>query len=186
VSRDIWTIGHSTRTSDQLVAMLESFRVGVLVDVRRFPHSRRHPQFNTDELRRSLFQKKVKYEYLGDDLGGFRHPVPDSPHTGLRDSSFHGYADHMGSKGFRHGMSQLLSFAEQQRTAYMCSESNYKSCHRRMISDDLTLLRGYTVHHITDVDREISHEPTHVARVVEGGLLYAEKSLEDFHPKDEK
>jgi uncharacterized protein (DUF488 family) len=182
LSRDIWTIGHSTRTSDQLVQMLSSFQVGIVVDVRRFPHSRRHPQFNTDELRRSLFQKNMKYEYLGDDLGGFRHPVPTSPHTALKDSSFHGYADHMGGKSFQHGMSQLLSFAEQARTAYMCSESNYKSCHRRMISDHLALLRGYQVHHITDVGARIPHEPTHSARVVDGALLYAAKSLDEFDP----
>jgi uncharacterized protein (DUF488 family) len=177
---DLWTIGHSTRASEQLVEMLSSFQIKVLADVRRFPHSRRHPQFNTDELKKTLFRAGIRYEYLGDELGGFRHARPGTANVGLKDDSFRGYADHMESPIFAKGVRKLLQWGEQERVAYMCSESNYKACHRRLLSDHLVLLHGATVHHIADVGKALAHEPNHSARLVEGKLVYARKSLDEF------
>jgi uncharacterized protein (DUF488 family) len=180
VSPDIWTIGHSTRSFEELADMLQSFTIKILVDVRRYPHSRRHPHFNTDELRKGLFHRKIRYEYLGDELGGFRKKSKTSPHVGITNDSFRGYADHMETPLFLRGVEKLLAMAAGQRTAYMCSESNYKSCHRRMISDYLTMIRGYTVHHIVRNAKEIPHVCIPEARPVDGRLLYAARPLEEF------
>lgn len=177
---DIYTIGHSTRTLDEFLAMVTSFRLDVLVDVRRYPHSRRHPHFNTDELKKALFHVDVKYEYMGDELGGYRANKKDSPHVGLLESSFQGYADHMETPMFRHGFEKLIGLADKKRIAYMCSESNFKSCHRRLISDALQLLRGVTVHHIVEAGKEIPHQPFREARVDGSRLLYAPRPLEEF------
>jgi uncharacterized protein (DUF488 family) len=177
---DIYTIGHSTRSLDEFLAILTSFKPDVLVDVRRYPHSRRHPHFNTDELKKALFHVGVKYDYMGDSLGGYRTKKKDSPHLGLRESSFQGYADHMETPIFRKGFERLLALATTQRVVYMCSESNYKSCHRRMISDAMTLLAGVPVHHIVGVGGEIPHEPFREARIDGARLLYAPRPLEEF------
>lgn len=177
---DIFTVGHSTRTLDEFLAILTSFKLDVLVDVRRYPHSRRHPHFNTDELKKALFHVVIKYEYMGDALGGYRTKKKDSPHVGLRESSFQGYADHMESPMFQKGFDKLIALADKKRVAYMCSESNYKSCHRRLISDAMQLLRGVTVHHIVEPGKEIPHQPFHEARVEGSGLLYAPRPLEAF------
>ena len=179
---DIYTIGHSTRSLDEFLAIVTSFRLDVLVDVRRFPHSRRQPHFNTDELKRSLFKVGVKYEYMGDSLGGFRKKTTASRHTALTDSSFQGYADHMETPLFRKGFDALVALANTKRVAYMCSESNFKSCHRRMISDAMELLSGLTVHHIVDVGKEIPHTRFQEARVTEGTILYASRPIEEFGP----
>ena len=177
---DIYTLGHSTRSLDEFLAIVTSFQLDVLVDVRRYPHSRRHPHFNTDELKKALFQVGVKYEYMGDSLGGYRTKKKDSPHVGLRESSFQGYADHMETPMFQKGFDRLVGLAEQKRVAYMCSESNFKSCHRRLISDAMELLRGVTVHHIVEAGKEIPHQPFHEARVDDKRLLYAPRPLEGF------
>lgn len=177
---DIWTIGHSTRILEAFVESLRSFRIEVLADVRRFPHSRRHPQFNTDELKKALFLAKIRYEYFGDALGGFRKPSPKSRHLGLENSSFQGYADHMETATFRQGLAKLIGLARAHRVAYMCSESNYKSCHRRLISDALELLHGFTVHHISDPGKAFRHAPVHEARAEGGSILYAPRPLEEF------
>lgn len=180
---DIFTVGHSTRAPEEFLAVLASFRIEVLVDVRRFPHSRRHPHFNTDELKKALFRVGIQYEYLGDDLGGFRKKNQASRHTGLTNSSFQGYADHMETPIFRRGFERLLEMSTTKRVAYMCSESNFKSCHRRMISDAMELLADVNVRHIVDVAKEIPHEPFHEARVEHKKLLYAPRPLEEFEPK---
>jgi uncharacterized protein (DUF488 family) len=177
---DIWTIGHSTRDLQTFVAIVASFKIDVLEDVRRFPHSRRQPHFNTDELKKALFAAGIKYHYLGDALGGFRPKQKDSKHTALTNSSFQGYAEHMETPMFQKAFDHLVEAAATKRVAYMCSESNYKSCHRRMISDAMHLLANATVHHIVDVGRELAHEPIREARVEDGKLVYAERPLSSF------
>jgi len=180
VTSDIWTIGHSTRALEDFIATVSSFRIEVLVDVRKFPHSRRHPYFNSDELKRALHKAGVAYEWEGMELGGFRKRRPDSPHKGLETSSFQGYADHMETPRFQKAIARLVTLAKAKRVAYMCSESNFKSCHRRLISDALEFLHGFTVHHITDPGEEVPHEPFHEARLVGGRILYAPRSLKEF------
>lgn len=180
MTRELWTIGHSTREPQAFVDALQSFRIEVLADVRRFPHSRRHPHYNTDELKRSLVQAKIRYEYLGDELGGFRDPKPGSPNVGLGDSSFQGYADHLASPIFQRGHRKLLQLAGGSRVALMCSERNWKGCHRRIISDQLTIQDAWTVTHVLDADESVPHEPSPLARTVEGRLVYAAKKLDEF------
>ena len=180
MTHDIWTIGHSTRDLDMFVSMLESFQIQVLVDVRRFPHSRRQPHFNTDELKRSLFKQGIRYDWMGMELGGFRKPRPDSPHRGLKESSFQGYADHMDTPTFQKSLASLIVLAKEKRVAYMCSEGHFKACHRRLISDALELLHRFRVHHIVDAAKEVPHEAFHAARVAEGGLVYAPQALNEF------
>lgn len=180
MTRELWTIGHSTREPQAFVDALTSFRIDLVADIRRFPHSRRHPQYNTDELKRTLFQNGIRYEYLGDELGGFRDPKPGSPNQGLQDSSFQGYADHLVSPIFQKGHRKLLEIAGRSRVAMMCSERNWKGCHRRILSDELAIQDAWTVTHILDAGESAPHERSPLARLVEGRLVYAAKKLDEF------
>lgn len=177
---EVWTIGHSTREPSAFIEALASCRIEVLVDVRRFPHSRRQPHYNTDELKRLLFQNHVRYEYLGDELGGFREPKPGSPNIGLKDSSFQGYADHLATPLFQKGHGKLLALAREHRVAYMCSEGNWKGCHRRILSDHLVVRDRWTVTHIVDAEKQVSHEASPLARLVDDHLVYAAPRLDEF------
>ena len=142
----IWTIGHSTRTQEEFVQILRSFQVEVLIDVRRYPGSRKYPQFNVAELESYLPEVGVKY--IGfDSLGGRRKPIPDSKNTIWRNEAFRGYADYTETTGFKDGLKQLVAIALQKRTAYMCSEAVWWRCHRAIISDILKEA-GWKVLHI--------------------------------------
>ena len=174
---DIYTIGHSTRSLEEFLAIVTSFKLEVLVDVRRYPHSRRHPHFNTDELKKALFQVGVKYEYLGDSLGGFRSKRKDSRHLGLRESSFQGYADHMESAEFARGLERLEAVAHERRTAVMCAEAQWVQCHRRLLADKL-LVRGARVLHIRSDGRQEQHELTPFARPAGERLEYPPQQAE--------
>lgn len=185
MTTEVWTIGHSTLAIEDFLERLRHHRIEVLADVRRFPHSRRHPHFNTEPVKKSLFHEAIRYEYLGDELGGFRTARPDSPHTGLRESSFQGYADHLSTPVFAKGLARLETLASARRVAYMCSERNPRSCHRKILSDAL-MARGWNVHHILDAAPAEEHKITMGARVVDGGLLYAARPLEEFGPDAEE
>lgn len=179
---DVWTIGHSTRPAETFVGYLQAHEIRTLADIRRFPASRRNPQFNTDELKKALFHAGIQYVYLGDELGGFRKPAPGSPHVALRGSAFQGYADHLRSTLYEAGIQRLLQVAAAGPTCVMCAESNWKSCHRRILSDDLVLRHGVTVTHIHDQTTTFPHQPTPAARVVEGRLVYAQGPLDRWSP----
>ncbi len=167
----IWTIGHSTRTIDEFIHVLEAYGIEALVDVRRFPGSRRLPQFGSDALKRSLEDAGIVYEWLP-SLGGRRRPSPDSPNTGWRNDSFRAYADHIASEEFAEGLTELLSVAGGMRTAIMCAEVLWWRCHRRLIADVL-LAQGYHVVHIRDAEHSEAHRLTSPARLVDGVLSYA-------------
>lgn len=180
---EVWTIGHSTRTVDVFLDCLTSFQIERLVDVRRFPHSRRNPVYNADALRKALFGKGIRYEFLGDELGGFRTAQPNSANVGLAGSSFQAYADHQESTLFKRGVGKLLKVCEQTRVAYMCSERQPKDCHRKILSDHLVLACGFQVHHILDSGEAIAHAMTPSARLVEGQVRYAPHALPDFQSR---
>src|SRR5687767_7877027 len=114
----VWTIGHSTLSADEFVARLHAHRLEAIADVRRFPGSRRHPQFDGEEMSRWLDEAGVAYAWLP-QLGGRRKPAPDSPNTAWRNDSFRGYADHLGSAEFAEGIASLLALARSKRTALM-------------------------------------------------------------------
>jgi uncharacterized protein (DUF488 family) len=172
----IWTIGHSTHTSEEFLALLVAHDIEAVADVRRFPASRRQPQFNRPTLERRLAQSKIGYRWF-EALGGRRTPSPDSVNTAWRNASFRAYADYMETEDFAAAFSDLLKFAARQRTALMCAESVWWSCHRGLISDALTF-RGLEVIHIVDVKQTKVHPYTSAASIVEGRLTY-----EEAHPQ---
>ncbi|MGH9054768.1 MAG: DUF488 family protein, partial [Acidimicrobiales bacterium] len=139
MSEAVFTLGHSTRTLDEVVAMLRQHGIGCLVDVRSFPASRKNPQWNQNAVVAAL-PSDIDYHWIR-ELGGRRHTpsaVP-SPNGAWRVKAFRDYADYMASSEFRHGLAQLLDLAQQQRPAIMCSEAVPWRCHRRLITDALLI-----------------------------------------------
>jgi uncharacterized protein (DUF488 family) len=167
----IWTIGHSTRPLDEFLALLAQHRIEAVADVRRFPASRRCPQYGRLELQASLERDQLDYRWLP-TLGGRRRPVPDSPNTAWRNASFRGYADYMQTPEFAAGLEQLLDLARRLRTTLLCAESVWWRCHRSMIADALRA-RGIVVVHILDAGHSTVHPWTAPARIVDGRLTYA-------------
>lgn len=169
----IWTIGHSTRTRDELVSLLKEHQVKILVDVRSFPASQRNPQFNIENLIQRLPEADIGYHWLGKGLGGYRkRKDPNSPHIALISPGFRNYADHMASEDFRQGALELETMAGQNRIAIMCAEKLWWRCHRSLLSDYLTACRGVKVIHIVEKSRTEIHRLHRAARLVEGRLLY--------------
>ena len=166
----IWTIGHSTHSLEEFVAMLHSFDIERVVDVRSFPGSRKFPQFNKVALEVSLPQNNIQYTHLK-KLGGRRKVDPESKNTSWRHAAFRGYADYMGTDSFAEGIKELTKIAQQERTAYMCSEAVWWRCHRSMVSDYLKA-DGWNVQHIMQIGKSTEHPYTQPARVVDGELTY--------------
>jgi len=166
----IYSIGHSTRTFDELVALLAEHEIQLLADIRRFPGSRRHPHFSKDSLEKSLPEHAIAYTHI-EVLGGHRKPAPDSPNVALRNEQFRGYADHMATREFRDAVEQLL--ADPRRTAVMCAEAVPWRCHRNLLSDDL-VRRGVEVIHIMDRGKSQRHELSRDARIVGDRVIYGD------------
>ncbi len=142
----VFTIGHSTRSEDELLSLLGEAGVRTLVDVRAFPSSRRLPQFNRAALTTWLPEAGVRYVHLS-QLGGRRAPIPESLNGGWREPGFRGYADYMSSGEFAIGLARLEVLAGERPTAIMCAEAVWWRCHRRLIADALTV-RGWRVEHL--------------------------------------
>src|ERR1041385_128552 len=166
----VWTIGHSTRSIDEFIAILKSFSIETLVDVRSFPASRRYPHFNREALAASLREAGVAYVHLK-ELGGRRRARRDSLNMAWRNESFRGYADYMETDAFGDGMDRLLDIARRQRTAIMCSEAVWWRCHRSLISDYLKA-KGVDVIHILAAGKSAAHPYTSAARILNGELSY--------------
>jgi hypothetical protein len=152
----IYTVGHSTRSAEELEALLREAGIELLVDVRAFPSSRRHPQFNRGELATWLPAAGIAYRHMP-ALGGRRTPAPGSPNGGWREAAFQGYADHMRSPEFGRALSELEAGARQMPTAIMCAEAVWWRCHRRLIADAL-VARGWRVEHLGVGDVRAAHE----------------------------
>jgi uncharacterized protein (DUF488 family) len=157
----ILTIGHSTRTIDDFIGMLQAHSVERLMDVRTVPKSRYNPQFHTDALRESLTAGGIRYEHVR-ALGGLRKPRPDSPNTGWRNESFRGYADHMQTPEFNTAIEELIARSEGEQIVVMCAESVPWRCHRSLIADALTV-RGIEVEHIMTATKRDRHSLTRFA-----------------------
>jgi uncharacterized protein (DUF488 family) len=170
MANTIWTIGHSTRTIDEFVTALKAYDIELLVDVRRFPGSRRLPQFGSDELRAALVSNGIAYLWL-ESLGGRRSVRKDSRNFAWTNSAFRGYADHVETEEFAEGLFELLNVSCGLRTAVMCAEVLWWRCHRRIISDVLVSL-GYDVIHIRDEKVSEAHRISAPGRIVEGALSY--------------
>lgn len=159
----IFTIGHSTRTLKEFVALLSAHGVKQLVDVRTIPRSRHNPQFNETRLPRSLERAGIRYRH-SPGLGGLRHARRDSTNTAWRNASFRGFADYMQTSEFEEALDQLIHWVEKSRTAIMCAEAVPWRCHRSMIADAL-LVRGLRVEEITSLQRTRPHTLTPWATV---------------------
>ena len=157
----LWTIGHSTRSLEDFLALLRAHDITRVVDVRRFPGSRRYPHFNSDTLSRALDTSGIAYTHMP-ELGGRRTPRPDSPHTAWRNAAFRGYADYMDTPEFVVAADKLAELARRDRVAIMCSEAVWWRCHRSMIADYF-LAHGWRVMHITSV----APPKPHLQRVVD-------------------
>ena len=166
----ICSVGHGRRKIEELIAVLREADVSALADIRTVPGSRRHPQFGQAPLRDSLARAGMDYVHLR-GLGGRRDPLPDSPHTALRVDAFRGYADHMTSADFARDLAALEERARSARTAFMCAETQWTECHRRLLSDLLTT-RGWDVTHLLTTGNSEPHRLWDVVRVVDGGLVY--------------
>ena len=168
----IWTVGHSTLTMGDFLALLSANGIKALADVRRFPASRRHPQFNQAELRDSLAAEGIEYLHLP-ELGGRRRARLDSLNTVWRNPSFRGYADYMETDAFRAGVERLLLLARDKRTLVMCAEAVWWRCHRALIADYLKA-SGVDVIHINSAARNTAHPYTSAAWISNGKLSYGE------------
>jgi uncharacterized protein (DUF488 family) len=166
----IWTIGHSTRSLEELVGLLRGERIELLADVRRYPASRMHPHFNAEALARSLIAAGLRYEGYP-ELGGRRSARPGSTNTRWRNASFRGYADYMETPDFDAALERLMGDAAKARTAIMCAEAPWWRCHRALIADALKA-RGVEVLHIMGEARPVAHPYTSAASVVDGKLYY--------------
>jgi uncharacterized protein (DUF488 family) len=151
--------------------VLKAHGIEAIADVRRFPASRRHPQFNREAMERALAAAGIEYVHF-DHLGGRRPARPDSRNTAWRNTSFRGYADYMDTPEYRRAEASLASLAEEKRTAMMCAESVWWHCHRGLIADSLKA-RGWEVLHIADAAAPKEHPYTGAARVADGRLSYA-------------
>jgi uncharacterized protein (DUF488 family) len=173
----IYTVGHSTRTLDELVAALQAHRIATLVDIRAFPMSRRLPHFNRESLEVELPKRGIAYVWMK-ELGGRRKKTrDDSPNTGLRNDAFRNYADYMLTPEFGRASARLLEVAEQSNTAIMCAERMYFQCHRMLVSDYLAA-HGHNVLHIDDDKRPLRpHKLMAEAHLVNGQLLYNAQQL---------
>lgn len=160
----IFTVGHGARPADQFVAVLRDAAVATLVDIRRFPTSRRHPQFERRALTDALAGAGIRYEWWGDALGGRRPRRPGSRHTALRHQAFVGYADHMDGAAFRDAADALVRRAATYTPAIMCAETLWWHCHRMLVADAL-VGRGVDVVHLMDVGQRRPHRATATMRV---------------------
>ncbi len=168
----LYTIGHSTRTIDELISVLRAHDIQTLVDIRAFPMSRRLPHFNREALEVDLQNVGIRYLWMK-ALGGYRKKIrEDSPNTGLRNASFRNYADYMLTPEFGATIAELIELAENSRTAYMCAERMWFQCHRMLVSDWLTA-HGHTVVHIDGEAPAKPHRLTAEARLVGNQVVYA-------------
>ena len=167
----IYTIGHSTRTLDELVSALQAHAIETLVDIRAFPMSRRLPHFNRESLETELPKHGIQYVWMK-ALGGYRKATrKDSPHVALRNASFRNYADYTLTPEFVEAMRELLALAQRSRTAYMCTERVYFRCHRMIVSDWL-VAHGHEVLHIDAEGPVRPHKLTAEARMVDNQMIY--------------
>ncbi|HET6676422.1 MAG TPA: DUF488 domain-containing protein [Nitrospiraceae bacterium] len=167
----IWTIGHSTRSIEEFIDLLKGAGIRSLIDVRRFPASRRYPHFNGPSLAESLKDAGIRYQHIP-ALGGRRPSRSDSPNIGWRNAGFRGYADYMQTDEFCGALEELMGRAHSLGpTVIMCAEAVPWRCHRNLISDAL-VIRGWRVLHMLSAKRIDTHTLTSFAQVSGHKLLY--------------
>jgi uncharacterized protein (DUF488 family) len=167
----LYTIGHSTRTLEELIAALQAHSIQTLVDIRAFPMSRRLPHFNREALEKTLPEAGISYLWMK-ELGGMRKKsLEQSPNVALRNDSFRNYADYMLAPEFERAVTELIKTSEDLRTAYMCAERVYFKCHRMLVSDWL-VAHGHEVLHIDDAKPAKPHKLMPEGLIQDGRLIY--------------
>ena len=166
----VLTVGHGSLSTSELTALLTGAAVDLVVDVRRFPGSRRHPHLARERLAADLPAVGVGYRWE-ERLGGRRAVPPDSPDVALRNAAFRGYAAHMRTPEFGAAVTGLLELARGARVVVMCSESVWWRCHRRLVADFIALAQGPEVQHLMPNGQLAAHPPTDGVRVRPDGLL---------------
>ena len=177
----LWTIGHSTRSREDFLALLSAHGITQLIDVRRYPGSRRYPHFHSDALKKNLADAGLVYRHLP-DLGGRRPARSHSPNDGWKNASFRGYADYMQTGEFQRALGVLTVAAVPARTAIMCAEAVPWRCHRSLIADAL-VARGWTVVHILGLTQVKSHQMTAFARIEGSRIAYPAPADEEAPPR---
>ncbi|MCL5096939.1 MAG: DUF488 domain-containing protein [Candidatus Omnitrophica bacterium] len=159
----VLTVGHSTRTIEDFIRLLQAHSVTCVADVRTIPRSRHNPQFNAELLPQSLKKAGIRYVHLA-GLGGLRHTTRMSPNTGWRNASFRGFADYMQTPEFENALEELLQLAGRGQVVLMCAEAVPWRCHRSLIADAL-LARGIRTEHIMSATSRQLHSLTPFARI---------------------
>jgi uncharacterized protein (DUF488 family) len=167
----LFTVGHGTLSTDEFAGLLHQADIAAVVDVRRFPGSRRHPHFGSDAMERWLPRVQIVYRWE-ERLGGRRSRRPDSVNVGLRNASFQGYADYMAEPPFGEALTAVLDEARQRPTAVMCAESLWWRCHRRLIADAAALVHGADVRHLLHDGDLAPHTVTDAARCLGDVVIY--------------
>jgi uncharacterized protein (DUF488 family) len=165
------TVGHGTLEASAFVDLVVRAGIELVVDVRRYPGSRRHPHFGSAEMAVWLESSGVGYRWLP-ALGGRRRPSPGSVNVALRNPQFRAYGDHMATDEFTTGVRELVGLAADRPTAVMCSETVWWRCHRRLLADHLVLVEGVTVEHLFPDGRLTPHPVTPGGRRAGGHVVY--------------
>jgi uncharacterized protein (DUF488 family) len=171
----VLTIGHSTRTLEEFIGLLQAHGATRVVDVRTVPRSRHNPQFNKASLPRALKKAGLGYVHLP-GLGGLRHAKRDSLNVGWRNASFRGYADYMQTPEFEQSLEEVILLANRERIALMCAEAVPWRCHRSLIADAL-LVRGIRTEDIMSPTRRQAHTLTPFAKVRGTTITYPAEVL---------
>lgn len=166
----IYTIGHSTRSLNEFMNLLESVDIQTLADVRTAPGSRKYPHFNKVNLSNSLPKNDIHYIHLK-KLGGWKKKKKGNKKTRWRNESFESYANYMDTEEFEQGIRELIEIAEDRRTTIMCAEAVWWRCHRGLIADYLKV-NGWDVQHIMGKNNLKEHPYTSPARIVDGTVSY--------------
>ncbi|NOX43770.1 MAG: DUF488 domain-containing protein [Gammaproteobacteria bacterium] len=148
----LYTVGHGSRTIEELLDLLDETGISVVVDIRAHPHSKRYPNFSEESFRLAIEQAGKTYHWAGRQLGGYRQPTMESQHIALQDEALRGFADYMSTDAFQVAATQLINMADQERTVILCAEILPTHCHRSLIADYLTLKGVNIIHLISDVE----------------------------------
>jgi len=172
----VFTLGHSTLPIERFIALLRTYGVERLTDIRTLPRSRHNPQFNDSTLERSLAAEQIEYVHMA-GLGGLRHPRKDSRNTGWRNVGFRGYADYMQTAAFSSALETLVTLSRQKRVAIMCAEAVPWRCHRSLVADALSV-RGVPVIEILSETNYREHKLTPFAQVDGTHITYPHEQAE--------
>lgn len=153
---EVFTIGHSTRSKEEFLSLLEAHHIQVLFDVRSLPGSNMFPHFNSDRLKTFLKKRKISYFHMP-GLGGRRRPKRESTNQAWRSASFRGYADYMETDEFKKSLERVIKKAEKKNVVLMCAEAVPWRCHRSLIGDSL-LVKGVKVFDIMTETRATPHK----------------------------